>query len=95
MTARESAIVNRILRNAKRIHGLTIRKRHGSASSTAGDPDLYGCYQGRHFEFEAKRPGERPTALQLARLEEWRAAGALTGWGTSWEDFCVILQIDP
>jgi hypothetical protein len=48
-----------------------------------GDSDITGCIRGWHFELEVKRPGERPTPLQLRRLREWRYAGAITGVVTS------------
>ena len=60
----------------KSIPGLLFRKRHGSAFSTAGDPDLYGCWHGRHFEIELKKPRAHPTPIQTRRLAEWKAAGA-------------------
>jgi hypothetical protein len=53
-----------------------IRKRHGSAFSTAGDPDLYLCLNGRHIEIEVKLPGQSPTPLQRERLVKWGQAGA-------------------
>lgn len=76
---RESALVRQILRELEKTPGVAVRKRHGTAMGKAGDPDLSGCYRGRHFELEVKRPGNEPTPLQWARLEEWRQAGALTG----------------
>jgi hypothetical protein len=56
-----------------------IRKRHGSAFSTAGDPDLYLCLNGRHIEIEVKLPGQSPTPLQRERLVQWERAGAFAG----------------
>ena len=49
----------------------------------AGDPDIDACIRGRSLQLEVKRPGEKPTLLQLKRLEEWRQAGALVGVVTS------------
>jgi hypothetical protein len=57
---------------------LVWRKRHGSAFSTSGDPDLYGLWRGHHWEMELKRPGAEPTFLQCYRLTAWNRAGALT-----------------
>lgn len=54
------------------------RKRHGSSFTTSGDPDLYGLWNGTHFEIELKRPGQHPTPLQQFRLAEWSRAGART-----------------
>lgn len=92
---RESTIVRQIMAKGALIEGLCLRKRHGTAFTTAGDPDITGCYRGRHIEYEVKRPGEQPRLNQHARMDEWRRAGAHVGWGTSWTEFIVWLrQID-
>jgi hypothetical protein len=71
-----------ILRHLKQLSleapGLLFRKRHGTAMGVAGDPDIYGLWNGHHFEIELKVPGEHPTPLQALRLGEWAKAGALT-----------------
>lgn len=89
----ESQVVARILRRLRTLPGLVVRKRHGTAMGVAGDPDLTGCYQGRHFEFEVKRPGGQPTKLQLARIDEWRQAGAVTAVVRSPEEAMAALGI--
>ncbi|MCL4783432.1 MAG: VRR-NUC domain-containing protein [Bryobacterales bacterium] len=93
--AREASIVAAILRALSRVEGLVVRKRWGGAMGSAGDPDLSGCYRGRHFEFEVKAPGGRLTKLQVARLEEWRDAGAIVGVARSPKDVLTALGITP
>jgi hypothetical protein len=88
---RESALVAEILRSLRALPGVIVRKRHGSAWGVAGDPDLYGSIHGRHFEIEVKRPGDRPTALQQARLKQWAATGALAGVARSVEEALDIV----
>lgn len=99
---RESQIKDRTIAALKR-RGVMVRKRHGSAFSVAGDPDLYGCapaacphcgaqVDGHHFEIELKRPGQQPTRLQEQRLAEWRAAGAAAGSATSPEEALQIIE---
>jgi hypothetical protein len=88
---RESALVTEILRALRALPGVIVRKRHGSAWGVAGDPDLYGSIHGQHFEIEVKRPGDRPTALQEARLKQWAATGALVGVARSVEDALDIV----
>jgi len=92
--ARESTITRNILRALRGVPGLLVRKRHGSAVGISGDPDLFGCYDGRHFEIEVKRPGARPTALQQARLKEWALAGARVGVAHSVEEALDIVGAD-
>lgn len=77
--ARERTIQNRIMAWLNRQPGVVARVLHGSAWSTAGDPDIYGCVNGRMFLIEVKQPGREPTPLQQRRLAEWKNAGALTG----------------
>ena len=75
----EKQIVDSIVKVLRTIPGCVVRKRHGTVFGVAGDPDLYGTINGRHFELEVKQSGNPPTELQLRRLEEWRAAGATVG----------------
>ena len=91
---REAALVAEILRALRALPGVIVRKRHGSAWGVAGDPDLYGSIQGRHFEIEVKRPGDRPTALQEARMKQWAATGALAGVARSVEEALHIVGAD-
>jgi rubrerythrin len=81
----------------KKYPGVVIRKRHGTAMGVAGDPDLYGSVNGRHFELEVKRPNDRfsqLTKLQTQRLQEWKIQGkAITGVVRSVEDALVILGL--
>jgi hypothetical protein len=89
----ESTISKNIMKAVRAaIPGTVIRKRHVSMG-VMGDPDLFGCLPGGlHFEIEVKRPGNSPTELQLQRLAEWRAAGAITGVAYSKEDVLAILK---
>ena len=73
----ERAIVKAILAYLNSLPGCLARKRWGGGMGVAGDPDIDACIRGRSVQLEVKRPGERPTALQTKRLEEWRQAGAV------------------
>lgn len=76
---RESTIVAAIMQTLKSVPDLVVRKRWGSEMAAAGDPDLTGCYRGRHFELEVKAPGGRLSRIQEVRLKEWHRAGAVVG----------------
>ncbi len=89
----EKSIVARIVAVLKKYPNVVVRKRHGTAFGMAGDPDLYGTINGRHFEIEVKRPGEHPTELQTRRLLEWKLAGAITGIAYSGDDALIILGL--
>jgi hypothetical protein len=88
----ESGISKAIIKAVKaRLPGTMIRKRHVTMGFM-GDPDLYGVLVGgQHFEIEVKQPGNSPTALQLQRLAEWRAAGAITGVAHNVDEALTIL----
>ena len=75
----EKTIVNSIMKYLHTVPGCLVRKRHGTVMGVAGDPDLYGSLRGVHFEMEVKQVGNDPTPIQIRRLEEWAAAGAIVG----------------
>lgn len=43
---------------------------------SSGWPDIVGCYAGRAFLIEVKRPGGKPTPLQDAEMKKWAAVKA-------------------
>ena len=88
----ERAIVKAILTYLNGLPGCVARKRWGGGLGMAGDPDIDACCRGRSVQLEVKRPGEKPTALQLKRIEEWRQAGAITGVVTSVADVRDLLD---
>ena len=88
----EGAIVKAILAYLNGLPGCLARKRWGGGMGVAGDPDIDACIRGRSLQLEVKRPGEKPTPLQLKRLEEWRQAGALVGVVTSVATTSALLE---
>ncbi len=90
---REAALVKQILAALRSAPGVVARKRHGSAWSVAGDPDIYGSIRGRHFELEVKRRDGVVTELQQARLRDWARAGALVGVARSVAEALAILGL--
>lgn len=72
-TALEKQTTNNILKYLNGFPCCKAEKRHRNAFTVAGEPDIFGCFQGFHFEIEVKREGNAPTELQLQRMEEWRA----------------------
>lgn len=88
----ERAIVRAILAYMNGLPGCLARKRWGGGMGVAGDPDIDACIRGRSVQLEVKRPGERPTPLQLKRIEEWRRAGAVVAVVNSVADVRRLLQ---
>ena len=93
-TAFERSIVRTTMRILNDIPGIVCRKLHGSGYTVAGDPDIYGCYNGQMFLFEAKAPGGYPTKAQKYRLQEWAAAGAITGIIRGADDALRLLGLE-
>lgn len=90
----ERVVVARIMAALKKQPGIVARKRHGTAMGVGGDPDIYGTFNGRHFEIEVKRPSDpssQLTELQTKRLLEWNLAGAITGVARSVDEALAIL----
>lgn len=88
---RESTLVRQIMAALRATPGVVVRKRHGSAWSVAGDPDIYGSIRGQHFELEVKRRDGVVTELQQARMRDWAKAGALVGVARSVREALAVL----
>ena len=88
---KESAIVKAILAYLNTLPQCLARKRWGGGMGVAGEPDIDACLRGRSIQLEVKRPGQRPTLLQLKRMEEWRQAGAIVGIVTSVAEVKALL----
>ena len=87
----ERAIVKAILAYLNSLPGCLARKRWGGGMGVAGDPAIDACLRGRSVQLEVKRPGEKPTPLQVKRREEWRQAGAIVAVVVSVDDAKSLL----
>lgn len=76
---RSEARLQRAIQHELRLRGFWTRKLHGGPFSVAGDPDLLAIRHGRAYALEVKRPGEVASPIQLRRLEELEAHGAVVG----------------
>ena len=74
----ETSITNAIRKHLLALDGCYCIKIHVTSYVTRGTPDILGCFQGRMFALEVKRPGNKPTPIQRVELERWAAAGAIT-----------------
>jgi len=87
----ESDLVAKIKARLKKLPKAYFIKIHGDMY-LIGEPDIIGCIAGRMVVIELKMPGEVPSGNQMAHLENWRRAGALAFWATSWEDVAYMLK---
>lgn len=92
---RESEVIKKI-RKWVGSQGGIVYKLHGSEFMPSGFPDLIVLLYGQPPRFvEAKRPGEKPTPIQEARMDEIRAHGGIAFWCDSLEDFIEKLSTPP
>lgn len=77
---KEKPITNSVLKWLKTLPHCKVIKKHQTEFDERGTPDIMGCIAGRLFVIEMKRPGAKPTPIQLQRLKEWSTAGAVAFW---------------
>ena len=73
---KESQFQKDCKRIIKEMGGYVI-KIAASAYQSTGDSDLICCYKGRFIAFELKVEGNKPSALQLERIEDIKRAGGI------------------
>ena len=72
---REKIIENEIKAYITACGGLPYKIHGGDLYQESGIPDILACLGGLFFGIEVKRPGEKPTALQLAQGLRIKKAG--------------------
>ena len=70
----ERVIVKSVMDVARKL-GWWCAKNHGSAYSLAGLPDVIAIKNGRAVWMEVKRPGGKPTPVQVRVMAQLMAAG--------------------
>ena len=71
----EKKIENEIKAYIKVCGGLPYKIHGGDLYQETGIPDILACWGGLFFGIEVKRPGEKPSALQLAQGARIKKAG--------------------
>lgn len=72
----EGEFVRKLKDEFNRRDGVKVMKLNTGPYGQRGEPDIIGCYRGWMFVLEVKLEYNKPTELQLRRLDEWRLAGA-------------------
>lgn len=90
----EAAIVKDMVKALRRAK-CECSKIHGDQYQERGVPDILGCYKGRMFAIEAKRPGKEKnlSAYQRLKLKRYKKAGARTGVATTVEQALKIAGV--
>jgi hypothetical protein len=86
----ESTLKKNICEKAQKIPGLYLVRRMASGNN-AGEPDIFGIFNGRHVEIEAKIGKNTPTPLQEHDLQKWYELNAITGCVWSMTDVYHLL----
>lgn len=71
---REKTIENRI-KNYLKKNNIYYFKVHGNGFQKVGIPDIVACINGTFTGIEVKRPGGKPSPLQIANIEQIRNNG--------------------
>lgn len=87
----EAEIVKDMVK-ALRKAGAECSKIHGDKYQERGVPDILGCFKGKFFCIEAKRPGKERnlSAYQALKLKRYEASGARTGVATTVDQALAI-----
>ena len=72
----ESEIQTKILRWAEKISEVWIVKYPGGTYGRKGVPDLILSVKGRFLAIEVKKPGGKPSQIQLLEREKIRSTGS-------------------
>jgi hypothetical protein len=67
----------------KGVEGVWLFWPYTAGFGKSGVSDIVGCYRGKFFVIEVKRPSKEPTPIQYRRMAEVEAAGGKAFWGTS------------
>ena len=91
MGRKETAITKKILEWLNDLPRCYAIKRHVGAYGSAGQPDITGCIDGKHFEIEVKADTDA-TEIQLLTLQKWAHAGAIVAVVYNLEDVQQLFQ---
>ncbi len=85
----ESKIQSKILKELK---AAGIYAHKNITTNKKGIPDILVCYRGKYVALEVKRPGGKPTELQLWNINEIRKSGGVAEIVYGWEDVVTVLN---
>ena len=89
MSQLESKIQSKILKELK---AAGIYAHKNITTNKKGIPDIIVCYRGKYVALEVKRPGGKPTELQLWNINEIRKSGGVAEIVYGWEDVVTVLN---
>ena len=82
----EQDIQDKIMDYIKSIGGLPVKFNNIGIYAKAGVSDILACVKGRFIAIEVKRPGQKPSALQVNFINAINSIGGLAFWADNLED---------
>ena len=83
---KEQNIQTSIMNYISSIGGLPIKFNNMGIYAKAGVSDILACIKGRFVAIEVKRPGNKPTAVQLHFITAVNSIGGLAFWADNLQD---------
>ena len=83
---KEQDIQDKIMDYIKSIGGLPVKFNNIGIYAKAGVSDILACVRGRFVAIEVKRPGQKPSALQVNFINAINSIGGLAFWADNLED---------
>ena len=83
---KEQNIQTSIMNYISSIGGLPIKFNNMGIYAKAGVSDILACIKGRFVAIEVKRPGNKPTAVQLQFIKAINNIGGLAFWANNLQD---------
>lgn len=83
---KEQDIQTTIMNYISSIGGLPIKFNNIGIYAKAGVSDILACIKGRFVAIEVKKPGGKPSALQLQFITAINSIGGLAFWADNLED---------
>lgn len=84
--AKEQDIQTSIMNYIKSIGGLPVKFNNMGIYATAGVSDILACIKGRFVAIEVKKPGGKPSALQLNFINAINSIGGIAFWTDNLDD---------
>lgn len=83
---KEQNIQTSIMSYISSIGGLPIKFNNMGIYAKAGVSDILACIKGRFVAIEVKRPGNKPSAVQLQFITAVNSIGGLAFWADNLQD---------
>lgn len=88
----ELDMTRKVLAWLNSLPGCVAERRSSAGFGRRGEPDISCCYRGWCVQIELKMPFKQPRPIQVARMNEWKAAGAVVAVCHSLDDVKQLIR---